>query len=415
MAEPDLTRTPPEVTDSGVAPRPPAEVALLERDAAAGRRLAPSLRADAGASVVVFEQADALLAQLERAPMGVVVVADELPNLGCPTLLRHVQRRHPQVIRVVLTDAQGVDVFRRVPYAHQFFSRAAPSAALAGALGRCLELRTLLARPDLRALVSSSNALPAAPRLYAELIDLLADPKCSMLRVVGVIERDVAMSTRLMQLVSSAFFGLSTQITSLGACVGYLGLEAIRSLVLSAEISQLFPGSVPGLSVETIHAQALATSRLARRLASRWADEGQAFVAGLLHGIGQLVLASRAPARFAEALALRDESGLSQSDAERAVLGATSAEVAAYLLALWGQPLDVVRAIAHQDMPQTCDPAQPGLATVVYLSKRLSQSFELPLGASSSSAALLDEPFLARIGVLAELPELREVARRVAS
>ncbi|HTV24982.1 MAG TPA: HDOD domain-containing protein [Polyangiaceae bacterium] len=377
----------------------------------------PSLSSDARARVTVFDEPAAVLARLERGPGSahVVVVADELDNLGCPTLLRQVQKNHPEVIRVVLTELGGLDVFRRIPYAHQFFRRSATASELSAALARCLELRTLLARGELRALVSSSNALPAAPRLYAELIDLLADPRCSMLKVVSVIERDVAMSTRLMQLVSSAFFGMSSQITSLGACVGYLGLEAIRSLVLSAEISQLFPGSVPGLSVEEIHNRSLATSRLARRLASHWADEGQAFVAGLLHGVGQLVLASRAPARFAEALELKNLRGITQTEAEQAVLGATSAEVAAYLLALWGQPLDVVRAIAHQDMPEVCEPSQPGLATVIYLGKRLSQNVDAPLGAASTAENTLNESFLAKVGALDGLPQAREVARRLAS
>lgn len=67
----------------------------------------------------------------------------------------------------------------------------------------------------------------------------------------------------------------------------------VRAPVLPP-IRQLFPGSVPGLSVERIHTRSLATSQLARRLASPWADEGRAFVAGLLHGVGQLVRASRA-------------------------------------------------------------------------------------------------------------------------
>jgi HD-like signal output (HDOD) protein len=418
LAEPQPTQSARKATKPAPAPSALAsEICLLERDVAAGRRMLPHLSSDSLWRVTLFDEPKALLERLERSPRSVhvVVVADELDNAGCATLLRHVQKNHPELIRVVLTEGGGLDVFRRVPYAHQLLRRSATPVELSAALARCLELRALVGRAEVRALVSSSNAMPAAPKLYAELIDLLADPRCSMLKVVSVIERDVAMSTRLMQLVSSAFFGMATQITSLGACVGYLGLEAIRSLVLSAEITQLFPGSVPGLSVDQIHARALATSRLARRLASRWADEAQAFVAGLLHGVGQLVLASRAPARFAEAIELRHQRGLTQAEAEQSVLGATSAEVAAYLLALWGQPLEVVRAIAHQDMPEVCEPSQPGLATVIYLSKRLSLNVDAPLGAASPAENTLNEAFLARVGVLEGLPQAREVARRLAS
>lgn len=261
------------------------EVCLLEQDLDSGRDMAALLSFGATGRVTPFETAEALLDHLARGRPAVVVVADELRELECPKVLRQVQLRHPDVMRVVLTDRDPVEVFRRIPYAHQFFSRSAPRASLSGALAQCLEVRHLLARPELRGLVSSSNALPAAPRTYSELIDLLADPRCSLLKVVSVLERDVGMSTRLTQLVSSAFFGLSAPMTSLGACVAYLGLDAIRSLVLSAEIRQLYPGAVPGHSPDRIHARALATSRLARRLAGNLADPGQAFVAGLLHGV----------------------------------------------------------------------------------------------------------------------------------
>jgi HD-like signal output (HDOD) protein len=374
-----------------------------------------SLESGAGARVSAFEHAEPLLEHLAQHPVDVVVAAGDLADNACPGLLRQVQLRHPQVLRVVATDRDGADVFRRVPYAHQFFERSAPPSALGKAVSQCMDVKGLLGRAELRALVSSSNALPAAPKLYAELIDLLADPRCSMLKVVSVIERDVGMSTRLMQLVSSAFFGLSTQITSLGACVGYLGLEAIRSLVLSAEISQLYPGSVPGLSAERIHSRALATSRLARRLASNVADEGHAFIAGLLHGVGQLVLASRAPQKLTEALELSAARGLSQADAEQEVLGATSAQVGAYLLALWGQPLVVVRAIAYQDLPEICDESRIGLATVIYLGKRLSQNWDTQLGPASTAVDVLNEPFLARVHALDSLPRFRELARRLVS
>jgi HD-like signal output (HDOD) protein len=392
-----------------------AEVCLVEPEPELASRLASALRSDGSVQVIALPDAERALERLASQRCDVVVVSDQLAEPGCPALLRRVQIEHPEALRVVLTDQEGVEVFRRVPYAHQYFQRSAAPTALKAALAQCIELHTLIARPALRALVSSSNALPATPRLYAQLIDLLADPKCSMVRVVEVIQRDLGMSTRLMQLVSSAFFGMSTQIQSLGACVGYLGLNAVRSLVLSAEITQLYPAAVPGFSSELIHARALATSRLARRLASSIADEGQAFVAGLLHGVGQLVLASRAPERFQEALELGKKRGLSLPAAEIEVFGATDAQVAAYLLALWGQPLDVVRAIAHQDTPQRCDASAPGLATLIYISKRLSENPAAPFGEDPSATSQLNAAFLTQIGALDTLTTWRAVASRVAS
>jgi len=397
------------------APAAPAPVVcVVEPDAELAARLA-RVTAEQQAEVVTFGTSQRALEHLATQRCDVIVASDGLEGPTCPALLRRVQNEHPEVLRVVLSDRDGVEVFRRVPYAHQFFRRTAAPAALAAALGQCLELRSLIRRPQLRALVSSSNALPAAPQLYAQLIDLLADPKCSMVKVVEVIQRDIAMSTRLMQLVSSAFFGLSTQIQSLGACVGYLGLNAVRSLVLSAEITQLYPAAVPGFSSETLHARALATSRLARRLAPGVVDEGQAFVAGLLHGVGQLILASRAPERFAETLQLVKERELSLTAAELEVFGATDAQVAAYLLALWGQPIEIVSAIANQDSPERVDVRTPGMATLIYISKRLTHNPAMPLGDDPASPQQLNTAFLTQVGALDTLTSWRAVASRVAS
>lgn len=406
---------PHDPSDNPAKPPVTAEVCLVEQDGGLGRALALALAEDGAARVKVFEHGADALDHLQRNATDVVVASDNLTEPSCAALLRQVQHQTPEVIRVVLSDQDGVELFRRVPYAHQFLRRSASSALLRGGIARSMEARAMLNREKLRSLVLSSNALPAAPKLYSELIDLLADPKCSLVKVVDVIQRDLAMSTRLVQLVSSAFFGLGSQMTSLGACVAYLGLNTIRSLVLSAEITKLHPVQVQGFSVDRVHSRALATSRLARRLAQNTADEWQAFVAGLLHGVGQLVLASRAPAQFVEAMELSGSRGVTPSQAIEEVFGATDAQVAAFLLAIWGQPLDVVMAIANQDFPERSDSRTPGLATIMYLSKRLSQDPDLPLGQGDAPEGELNEPFLARIGLLEDLPRYRELARRLAS
>ncbi|MEY4546276.1 MAG: hypothetical protein RL685_2471 [Pseudomonadota bacterium] len=392
-----------------------AEVCLVEPQSERAAQLASALRAGGAVHLATLANPESALQHLVSQRCEVIVVSDELEDFGCPALLRRVQQEYPEVLRVVLTERDGADVFRRIPYAHQFFQRSAAPSHLQAALARCVELRSLIQRPQLRALVSSSNVLPSAPVLYSRLIDLLADPKCSMVKVVDVIGRDLGMSTRLMQLVSSAFFGLSTQVQSLGACVGYLGLNAVRSLVLSAEITQLYPATVPGFSTESIHARALATSRLARRLAPSIAEESQAFMAGLLHGVGQLVLASRAPDRFKETLELAKARSLSLPAAELEVFGATDAQVAAYLLALWGQPIELVGAIANQDTPERLDVRAPGLATLLYLSKRLGQNPAAPLGDDPNSVTQLNAAFLEQIGALDKLTSWRAVASRVSS
>lgn len=119
--------------------------------------------------------------------------------------------------------------------------------------------------------------------------------------------------------------------------------------------------------------------------------------------------------RFAEALELAQSRLLPLSAAELELFGATDAQVAAYLLALWGQPLDVVQAIAHQDFPEHCDARTPGLATLIYISKRIGQNPDAPLGTEAGTSPQLNQSLLEKMGLIEELSRYRTVARRLAS
>jgi HD-like signal output (HDOD) protein len=395
-----------------------ARVCLVDRDPELRRQVQACLDGIAGLRLSSFDQGQPALAHVAAHGADVVLAGQPADDLTIAAFLRRVQERQPDVVRVVISDAaqDPMEVLRRFPYAHQYLKRPLELRGLAQGLRECLGLRQILAQRTLRSLVSSSNALPAAPDLYSQLIERLSDPNCSMRKVAEVIERDAGMSTRLLQLVSSGFFGLSSPMTSIGACVAYLGLNPIRSLVLSAEIARMYPLRVAGVSSEKLQSRALGTARLARRLCDGTPEEFPAFLSGLFHIVGQLVLASRAPAKFADALRLQQERKLPLCEALSQVFGANDGEVAGFLLGLWGQPLAVVQAIVGQDAPERIDTQTTGLATMVYVSKRLSLNPDAPLSdAPTRELDTLNEAHLGRVGSLEQLPRWREVARCLAA
>jgi HD-like signal output (HDOD) protein len=402
----------------GLEPLLTARVCLIDKDPELRRQVQTCLDGIAGLRLTSFEHGNLALAHLATHGADVVLAGHPADEITIAALLRRVQERQPDIVRVVISDlAQDpMDVLRRFPYAHQYLKRPLDLRVLSQRLRECLGLRQILAQRTLRSLVSASNSLPAAPELYSQLIERLSDPNCAMRKVAEVIERDPGMSTRLIQLVSSGFFGLSAPMTSIGACVAYLGLNPIRSLVLSAEISRMYPLRVAGVSSEKLQSRALGTARLARRLCDGTPNEFPAFLSGLFHIVGQLVLASRAPAKFGEALTLAQQRKLPLCEALSQVFGATDGEVAGFLLGLWGQPLGVVQAIVGQDAPERIDTQSTGLATMVYVSKRLSLNPEAPLSdAPTRELDTLNEPYLERVGSLEQLPRWRDFARRLAA
>src|SRR5262249_27110553 len=149
--------------------------------------------------------------------------------------------------------------------------------------------------------------------------------------------KDVAMSARVLQLVNSSFFGMPQSITNPIDAVTYLGLDTITALVLT---SQVFAGcSNTALRLETLQRlwdHSLTTGSCARAIARlEQCDRDvadHAFLAGMLHDVGTLVLASELTEELANAWRLAGKLGVPTHEAERRVLGASHAAVGAYVI-----------------------------------------------------------------------------------
>jgi HD-like signal output (HDOD) protein len=178
---------------------------------------------------------------------------------------------------------------------------------------------------------------------------VLVRPTSSLRDAARVIERDVAVSARVLQLVNSAMYSLPRRVASLEQAVSLLGLRAVQDLVLAVEVfGELMPEEpVPGISLEQMQAVAHATGTLARVLAAP-AEADFAYMAGLLSHMGRMVLIAKAPDRYQAALYLT-QAEMPLEEAEEAVFGVRSLDLAAWLLAMWGLPWEVVDAV------RTCD------------------------------------------------------------
>jgi HD-like signal output (HDOD) protein len=235
--------------------------------------------------------------------------------------------------------------------------------------------------------------------------------------VSAVIERDVGISARVLQIVSSAFFGAPKRVTTVAAAVGFLGIETLRTLVLALEIVRMFRdgGNVRGFSVDALQRHSFSTAKLARGFADPYAAD-DAFVAGMLHGIGQLVLAERMPARYGEIVERARTEHRPLMDVEREVIGATHAEVAGYLLGLWGLPQRIVEAVTQFHEPWRFDPGRLGIAGAVHVASILAEHPDAPLAPNGTALppGHLNAEYLNAVGALGALGGWRALARRAA-
>jgi HD-like signal output (HDOD) protein len=353
----------------------------------------------------------AAIAVLDATPVDVIVTDMRMPEMDGATLLELVMRKWPSTVRIVLSGQTEVAAAERtVRVAHQFISKPCEPGDLFAIIERLCMMRDLLGDGALRDAVGTVETVPSLPAQYAELERIVRGSAAVLPSIAAIVERDPGLCAKVLQLVNSSFFGRPRRITRIEHAVGLLGVNVLRSLILSHDIAQSFSGAglagVISLDAERTHA--VLTGAVARRLSQTPADGDVAFVAGVLHDVGKLLLAAKLPDYFRAVVIEAGERGVPLHVVEREQRGAAHPEIGAYLLGLWGLPVDIVTAVAHHHRPSAAGGAYARLVAEVHIADALVT--ELVPG---SGVPFLDEPWLEAQGMLGEVQAARELARTV--
>lgn len=300
--------------------------------------------------IVFAPDGGAALEALGSARFDVIVADVDSASLDGAVLLEEVKQRFPHMVRVALTgEGEFVSQLRALPVAHQAVTKPCESGMLREVVDRILRVQTLVENDAIRAMVGDVDTLPALPESYRRLSALLDDPSSSLREVAAVVEHDMAISAKLLQLVNSAFFGLPRRVTSVAQAVSYLGVSLVKNLVLSLSVFSMFTDAErpPGFSLEAVEEHSFAVASVASGLCGRNEQAEDAFMAGLLQDIGKLILAKHMPEQFVEVMCIAVDEGRPMHELEVEHLGVTHAEIGAYLLGIWGLPVAVVEGVAN--------------------------------------------------------------------
>jgi HD-like signal output (HDOD) protein len=239
------------------------------------------------------------------------------------------------------------------------------------------------------------------------------DPAASVASVADIIEQDIAMSAKILQLVNSGFFGLAQKVTSLQSAVAYLGTGTIQNLALASDTFRVFvpDARIPKDFCETMQQSARRVALIARTLPLDHKVRDVTVMAALLHDVGKLVLASKMPDEFCAVLSLMQERGRGQTEAEELLLGTSHAEIGAYLLGLWGINSLAVEAIAHHHHPTRIPHSGFDSSAALYVANLLVHELDAhPNDPQGKDLSESDLACLETLGVLQQFPAFRERA-----
>lgn len=353
-----------------------------------------------------------VLEVLDQQSYDVIVTDIRMPGMDGMALLTHLQEYHPKVVRIVLTGHTELEAaLRALPVAHQFLSKPCDPANLRKVIDRACSLNELLGSEAVRKIVGGIRSLPSLPEVYGSLLDLLARPDPSAQQVAAVIEKDMALCAKILQLTNSAYIGLSRPITTLRHAVAYLGTNMIKNIVLSSEVHRwVAEEQLPrGFSPERLQRHSFLCARLIPKILRDSPYLEDAVTAAILLDIGQLVLATRLKDKFTFALQAARLNHVPLHTMETDVMGTSHAEIGAYLLGLWGLSYPVVEAVAYCHAPERVAYPDLDVLGVVALAEQLITE-ACALSAQDEVIPAVDEDFVRTLGLTERLEELRAFA-----
>lgn len=231
-----------------------------------------------------------------------------------------------------------------------------------------------------QSLVNKSLDLVSAPTTYARLDALISDPDSAIDDISAVINTDPALTTRLLKIVNSPFYGFPSQIKTISRAITIIGTRELTHLVLATSVMNAFRGIPSNLmDMDTFWRHSLACAITAKYLAeaTHQNQPEQYFIAGLLHNIGSLVLYQSVPELAREAINSARFGHEVLHEAEKRLIGFDHGEVGAALIQSWRLPESLAVVARYHHAPSSAP--QPAIdVNIVHIADVLVSS--VPFG-----------------------------------
>ena len=227
-----------------------------------------------------------------------------------------------------------------------------------------------------RRVIENIENLPALPAIVTKLLQVVNSPDTSADDASKLIQTDPALTSKVIRLANSAFYGMPRSVSSVSSAIVILGFNVIRSVSLSASIMKMFVDPAKrAVDRDRFWKHsvviAIAAKELVRHLMSyKLYDPEGAFCAGILHDIGKLIFNEYIPADYMEVCRFSRENGIPMIDAETRLLGINHAEMGRILADKWSLPLDLELSMVFHHQPDQSDENSDFL-TIIHLADHI--------------------------------------------
>jgi len=230
-----------------------------------------------------------------------------------------------------------------------------------------------------REITEKLTQIPTLPTVVTKITLLMQNPRTSASEVGQAITTDQSLTTKTLKLVNSAFYGFPGRINTITHAIVILGFSTVKNIVLTASILDSLGGkknkAALQFDVEAFWKHSVGSGAIAKVLADTLlpGSREEAFIAGLLHDLGKVVLSTFASEDYKAVLDYRDRENVLLREAERKVLGFTHSEVGLWLAEKWSLPRDLRAVVEYHHNPGLANPYEK-LTSIVHLADILSRA-----------------------------------------
>lgn len=225
--------------------------------------------------------------------------------------------------------------------------------------------------------------LPALPHITYRVLKLTSDPKTSIAELANTIVKDQVLTAKVLRMANSVYYGYARRIYSISEALIILGFSTVRNLVLAASVYTVMDKELQGyfLPKGDLWKHCMSTALIARSLAKKVNYElpDQAFIAGLLHDIGKIILNTYMKERFKSVIEKVNQENIPFMDAEHQILGFDHAIVGSRVAEKWNLPQELVEAIATHHSPSRAK-VNPKLTSITHVADAASMAMGIGLG-----------------------------------